>query len=187
MKEKMCQICGDGKLHVESEKNTVEYNGSTTELDTFFSVCDACGSEQSDGQQLRDSKRKMIAFKKYVDGLLSGSEVRSIRKRLNITQSEAAEVFGGGPTAFSKYETDDIIQAEAMDNLLRMASTPKGFRELQRIVDNKRAQHNQKVEPISIGAWKAVKVAKEKYPAIKVLQIDNINQGSDWADLRMRA
>jgi HTH-type transcriptional regulator/antitoxin MqsA len=118
----LCPICGEGKLHPEVSKNPVEYKGQATELDLHFSLCGACGSEQADAAQTRVNKRLMIAFKKRVDGLLTGAEVRAIREKLGLRQAEAAQVFGGGPVAFSKYESDDVAQSEAMDRLLRLAA-----------------------------------------------------------------
>ncbi|MET0008712.1 MAG: type II toxin-antitoxin system MqsA family antitoxin [Candidatus Thiodiazotropha sp. 6PLUC9] len=118
----LCPICGEGKLHPEVGKNPVEYKGQTTELDLHYSLCDACGSEQADAAQTRINKRLMVAFKKRVDGLLTGAEVRALREKLCLSQAEAAQVFGGGPVAFSKYESDDVAQSEAMDKLLRLAA-----------------------------------------------------------------
>ena len=118
----ICPICGEGQLQAQVGKNTVEYKGCKAELDLHYSLCDACGSEQTDAVQLRLSKRGMIAFKKQVDSLLSGAEVRALREQLGISQAEAARIFGGGPVAFSKYESDDVAQSGAMDNLLRLAA-----------------------------------------------------------------
>ena len=117
-----CTVCAEGRLHEQIDKNRVEYKGQAAELDLYYSVCDACGSEQSDAAQLRANKRAMMAFKKRVDGLLSGAEVRALRERLGINQAQAAQMFGGGPVAFSKYESDDVAQSEAMDKLLRLAA-----------------------------------------------------------------
>jgi len=118
----ICPICGEGQLLPQVGKNAVEYKEHRAELDLHYSVCDTCGSEQTDATQLRVNKRAMIAFKKQVDGLLSGTEVRALREQLKINQAEAARIFGGGPVAFSKYESDDVAQSEAMDKLLRLAA-----------------------------------------------------------------
>jgi len=72
--------------------------------------------------RLRTNKRAMIKFKKTVDGLLTGEQVRAVREKLKLSQSDAAKVFGGGPVAFSKYESDDVAQSEATDKMLRLAS-----------------------------------------------------------------
>lgn len=118
----LCPICGEGHLEARLDKNPVEYKGKTATLDMHYSVCSACGSEQSSAAQSRLNKRAMQAFKKSVDGLLTGAEIRELRERWGIKQSEAAEIFGGGPVAFSKYESDDVAQSEAMDKLLRVAA-----------------------------------------------------------------
>ncbi len=127
-KDFRCPICEEGNLSERVGKNRVDYKGKTTELDSHFSVCDFCGSEQANAQQVRMNKRYMVAFKKQVDGLLTGSEVRSVRERLGLTQAGAAKIFGGGPVAFSKYESDDVTQSEAMDKLLCVAvEVPEAF------------------------------------------------------------
>lgn len=118
----LCPICGEGNLHSRVGKSSVGYKGQSTELDFQYSVCDTCGSEQSNAIQLRENKRAMVAFKKRVDGLLSGSEIHRLREKWRLSQADAAKVFGGGPVAFSKYETDDVVQSEAMDKLLRLAA-----------------------------------------------------------------
>lgn len=131
---KPCLICGEGQLEPRVGKNRVEYEGVARELDLHFSVCSACGSEQSDAVQMRENKRAMTRFRKEVDGLLTGREVRALRETLGINQSEATLIFGGGPVAFSKYEADDITQSEGMDKLLRVAqAVPQAYAHLRRL------------------------------------------------------
>ena len=61
-----------------------------------------------------------MAFRKSVDGLLTGTEICALRDKYKLTQGQAAKLFGGGPVAFSKYENDDVSQSESMDTLLRL-------------------------------------------------------------------
>jgi HTH-type transcriptional regulator/antitoxin MqsA len=117
----LCPLCGEGQLTDSKCLNSVEYKGTTADINNYFSVCNACGSEQANAKQLRNNKRAMVGFKKQVDGLLTGMEVRLIREQLKITQAQASMIFGGGPVAFAKYEADDVTQSEAMDKLLRLA------------------------------------------------------------------
>lgn len=118
---KPCPICGEGQLHPQYTVQTIEYKGKTGHIPVSLSVCDVCEVEQADVSALRTNKRAVLAFKKQVEGLLTGAEVRSLRERLGLNQTQAAQVFGGGPVAFSKYENDDVMQSEAMDKLLRLA------------------------------------------------------------------
>lgn len=127
-KSDVCPICGEGSLTPHVERITAEHRGVSREIESHYSVCDHCGSEQAGPRELRANKRAMIAFKKEVDGLLTGAQVRALRERLGISQTEAARIFGGGPVAFSKYESDDVSQSDAMDRLLRLADElPEAF------------------------------------------------------------
>jgi len=85
-----------------------------------YQLCDVCMSDSAGAEQMRANKRGMIAFRKQVDGLLSGTEILALRKRYGLNQQQAARLFGGGPVAFSKYENDDVAHSEAMDKLLRI-------------------------------------------------------------------
>lgn len=131
MDKKVCPICEEGVLTVREDVNESEYKGVKAAVPFVYQECDACGSQQADASLSLKNKRLMMAFRKKVDGVLTGEEVRSVRERLKLKQSEAALVFGGGPTAFSKYESDDIAQSVAMDKLLRTADAlPEVFRYL---------------------------------------------------------
>lgn len=121
MKQSVCPICEQGRLIAIEDVDDAEYRGVTRRLPLHYSECDVCGSETAIPEQTRHNKRAMIAFKKEVDGLLTGQQIVALRKRLGLTQAQAAKLFGGGPVAFSKYEKDDVTQSESMDKLLRMA------------------------------------------------------------------
>ena len=131
MENKVCPICEEGVLTIREGRNETEYKGVNGSVRFFYEECNVCGSEQADAALSLKNKRLMIAFRKQADGLLTGAEVRALRERLQLKQSEAALVFGGGPTAFSKYESDDVTQSAAMDKLLRVADAlPEAFRHL---------------------------------------------------------
>jgi len=130
-----CAICGEGHLHNTVETNSVTYKETTKDLPLYGSTCDVCGSEQANAVDMRNNKRVMQAFKKEVDGLLTGAEICDARKYLEINQQQAANIFGGGKVAFSKYENDDVNQSDAMDKLIRVAkAVPAAFKWLAKNV-----------------------------------------------------
>ena len=51
---------------------------------------------------------------------ITPDEIRNIREGLGLTQVEAGELIGGGPRAFTKYESGDIRPSAAARNLLRL-------------------------------------------------------------------
>lgn len=128
-KTDVCPICEEGNLTHIVEQDMAEYKGVEAEVALHYSECNACGSEQANATDVRNNKRAMQAFRKTVDGLLTGAEIRAALEYLGITQQQAANIFGGGKVAFSKYQADDVNQSDAMDKLIRVAkAVPAAFK-----------------------------------------------------------
>ncbi len=132
MSDKMlCPLCGEGHLTSRTEETVTEYAGHQGKVTLCFAECNACGSEITDDADSRANKRAVLAFRKSVDGLLTGAKIRALREQYGITQDHAARLFGGGPKAFSKYESDDVAHSVSMDNLLRLVQrSEEAFAEL---------------------------------------------------------
>lgn len=63
----LCGVCEEGSLTVYSEKNEVEYKGRKANIDSYYSVCDNCGSELTDRELSIINKYLMIDFMESVD------------------------------------------------------------------------------------------------------------------------
>ena len=60
-----------------------------------------------------------------------GAEIRRIRKKLGLSQAEAARLTGGGHNAFSRYEKGEVTPVAAVANLFRLLDkNPKRLKEL---------------------------------------------------------
>ncbi|MBC3484706.1 type II toxin-antitoxin system MqsA family antitoxin [Pseudomonas sp. SWRI50] len=118
---RFCSICGEGTVTEKQFTESFSYKGKTRNLILICAECNACGSEFADDALSKRNQKTIRSATKEIDGLLTSTEVRMLRKKWSITQAQAGKIFGGGPVAFAKYEADDIIQSEAMDNLLRVA------------------------------------------------------------------
>lgn len=121
-----CPLCIEGHLTPRTEQADTEYRGVHGRTVFSFAECNVCGSEITGDADSRANKRAVLAFRKSVEGMLSGQEIRAIREKYGITQDQAARLFGGGPKAFSKYEADDVMQSESMDNQLRLVKINAG-------------------------------------------------------------
>lgn len=116
----LCAICGEGHITEQVRAVETEYKGTKALLPMHYQLCDTCTSDYAGMAESKLNKRIVMAFRKQVDGLLTGEEITALRKQYKLTQAQAAQLFGGGPVAFSKYENDDVAQSEAMDTLLRL-------------------------------------------------------------------
>lgn len=117
----LCDACCEGHLHPAARNEKCEYKGTHGQLAIHFSVCDVCKAEILDASDLLENKREWVRFKKRVCCIPLGKEIAEMRKKHHLSQSLAADIFGGGPVAFSKYENDDLIPDESMVNLLKLA------------------------------------------------------------------
>ncbi len=116
----LCPICGEGHVTSMVEMVESEYKGHRAMLPSHYQLCDVCHSDFAGVKEGKLNKRGIMAFRKSVDGLLTGDEICALRGKYKLTQGQAAVLFGGGPVAFSKYENDDVAHSEAMDTLLRL-------------------------------------------------------------------
>ena len=63
----------------------------------------------------------MLEFNKQVNASIVDPEfIASVRKKLALDQCEAAEIFGGGVNAFSRYENGKTKPSLALVKLLRV-------------------------------------------------------------------
>ena len=63
----------------------------------------------------------MLAFNKQVNAAsIDPSYITTVRKKLDLDQREAAEIFGGGVNAFSRYENGKTKPPLALVKLLKM-------------------------------------------------------------------
>jgi putative zinc finger/helix-turn-helix YgiT family protein len=117
----ICQICGEGEATSFRKAEPIEYKGKSGQVELHMNQCSFCGAETIDEGQSMLNRREVVRFKKRVDKVPLGEDVKKMRKSIGLTQVEAGAIFGGGPVAFSKYENDDLMPDEAMSNLLRLA------------------------------------------------------------------
>ena len=163
-----CTACGEGVLQFNSRIRKVEYKDTFLNIEIIRPICNVCGASIITNDLKKDYRRKLNLAKKQHDGLLSGEEIKCIRKKYNLTQPQASEIFGGGPVAFAKYEKNDILHSIAMDKLLRVARDQAlCFRHLEYLADrsqrtvSKTVNYNDDSVYIQVGQYKKETVAVE--------------------------
>lgn len=133
MKKKRCPFCRRGVLERGVKKISFRYRDRARKVRQPGLYCDSCNEGVVGGADIKATEKQLHDFRSSVDGFLSSDDVRRIRKRLKLTQQEAAVLFGGGPNAFSRYERGEIRQTRALDQLLRLLDRyPNYLRELAR-------------------------------------------------------
>jgi HTH-type transcriptional regulator/antitoxin MqsA len=101
-----CPVCGAAELINDSRDLPYTYKGETTVVATVTGdFCPACAESVLDAAESNRVMREMRAFSKQVNAaIVDPGFITDVRKKLNLDQREAAEIFGGGINAFSRYE-----------------------------------------------------------------------------------
>lgn len=124
-----CPKCESTTLEIVEYSDVVDFRGMELDVENLLCTrCIACRNIFLTPEQLK--KNAEVTRAQYAierdhirerDGLLSSGQIEQIRKSLNLSQREAAKLFGGGPNAFNKYESGEVLQSVSMDKLLRLS------------------------------------------------------------------
>lgn len=112
-----CPACAAGVLHDGSKVVTQEYKGHPYKAKLPGAFCDKC----DEAILVYDAAEEAawLAFRDQVDRQ-AASELVEIRKRLKLTQAQAAKLAGGGKNAFSRYERGQAKPVAAVINLFKL-------------------------------------------------------------------
>ena len=105
---------------------TLTYKGESLTFDMPGWYCDKSEESIHTGEDMKISDRMLNLLKARSEGLLEPGEIRRIRKRLHLTQEEAGLLIGGGPRAFQKYESGDLLPSRAVSNALILLDNDPG-------------------------------------------------------------
>jgi HTH-type transcriptional regulator / antitoxin MqsA len=117
-----CPVCAAAKLVHDTRDMPYTYKGESTIIPAVTGdFCPACGEAVLDmGESIR-TNAAMLTFNKQVNASIVDPDfIASVRKKLALDQREAAEIFGGGVNAFSRYENGKTKPPLALVKLLKV-------------------------------------------------------------------
>lgn len=117
-----CPICAAAKLVHDTRDLSYSYKGETTSIPAVSGdYCPACGESVLDTVESERVSAAMLTFNRQVNAKWVDPDfIANVRKKLALDQREAAEIFGGGVNAFSRYETGKTKPPLALIKLLKV-------------------------------------------------------------------
>lgn len=117
-----CPVCGAAELIHDTRDLPYTYKGETTMITSVTGdFCPACAESILGAAESDRVMREMHTFNKQVNAsIVDPSFITSVRKKLSLDQREAAEIFGGGINAFSRYENGKTKPPLALVKLLKV-------------------------------------------------------------------
>ena len=128
-----CLNCGQGNLLHDILDVAYEYKGHATVVPKVAGWhCSHCREVEFDSGEGKRFAEAINSIAAAIDAR-EANELARIRKKLKLTQQEAAQITGGGPNAFSRYERGKARPLPAVTNLFRLLDRhPELLSELQR-------------------------------------------------------
>ena len=120
-----CPNCIEQKMIRDTRDIPYTYKGEATVIPSVTGeFCPSCDEAIFDPEVSDRVSEAMLAFNKQVNAsIVDPKYIVSVRKKLNLDQKEAAEIFGGGVNAFSRYETGKTKPPLALVKLLKILDT----------------------------------------------------------------
>jgi HTH-type transcriptional regulator / antitoxin MqsA len=117
-----CPNCGAAKLVHDTRDVPYTYKGVSTILPQVTGdFCPACDESILGASESRRTMELMSAFGKQINASFVDPDfIASVRKKLDLDQREAGEIFGGGVNAFSRYENGKTKPPVALVKLLKV-------------------------------------------------------------------
>ena len=117
-----CPSCGAAKLIHDTRDLPYTYMAESTKIPAVTAdFCPACDESITDLAETERVMREMQAFNKQVNAaIVDPAFIINVRKKLDLGQREAAEIFGGGINAFSRYENGKTKPPLALVKLLKL-------------------------------------------------------------------
>ena len=119
MTEPVCPATG-APMYRGTRPMTLRYGNETVTFDMPGWYCDASDESIHSGADMKVSDRALNRLKARADGLPEPADIRRVRKKLGLTQEQAGMLIGGGPRAFQKYETGDLLPSRAISSALAL-------------------------------------------------------------------
>jgi HTH-type transcriptional regulator / antitoxin MqsA len=118
----MCPSCEAAQLVRDTRDMPYVYKGESTVIPSVTGdFCPACGEAALDMAESVRTSAAMLEFNKQVNAsIVDPAFIASVRKKLALDQREAAEIFGGGINAFSRYENGKTKPPLALVKLLKV-------------------------------------------------------------------
>ncbi len=117
-----CPVCGAAELVHDTRDIPYSYKGEATLIPAVSGAyCPACAEVVLDMTEAERYGLLVKEFNKQVNAAFVQPEfITSVRKKLHLDQKEAAEIFGGGINAFSRYENGKTRPPLALVKLLKV-------------------------------------------------------------------
>ena len=117
-----CPVCGAAELMQDTRDLPYTYKGEATIIPAVTGeFCPACDEVLLNREQGDRYSELLGTFQRQVNAaFIDPHYITRVRRKLDLDQRQAAELFGGGVNAFSRYENGKTKPPLALVKLLKL-------------------------------------------------------------------
>lgn len=117
-----CPVCGAAELMQDTRDLPYTYKGEVTVIPAVTGeFCPACDEVLLNREQGDRYSELLGTFQRQVNAaFIDPHYITRVRRKLDLDQRQAAELFGGGVNAFSRYENGKTKPPLALVKLLKL-------------------------------------------------------------------
>lgn len=117
-----CPCCGEAELIHDTRDVSYTYKGEATTIPAVKGdFCPACGEVLLDREHGNKYSEAVGIWQRQVNAAFVDPDyIARVRRKLDLDQRQAAELFGGGVNAFSRYETGKTKPPLALVQLFKV-------------------------------------------------------------------
>jgi HTH-type transcriptional regulator/antitoxin MqsA len=117
-----CPVCGAAELIRDTRDMPYTYKGASTVIAAVTGdFCPACGEVILNREHGDRYSEQVGLFQRQVNSaFVDPGYIARVRKKLDLDQRQAAELFGGGVNAFSRYENGKTKPPLALVKLFKL-------------------------------------------------------------------
>lgn len=117
----LCPACQNGKLDKIIKDIDLTYKKKKKVLKSKkVFICEVCDFEGLTKNTSRDIEKTLTDFRRDVDGLLSGEQLKQVREMLGLNKKNMAWLLHVNAKTVGRYENGKITQSHQVDRLYRV-------------------------------------------------------------------
>ena len=157
MTGEQCPKCGQAGVQERVAPFAFEHGGKSMSIEDRQMFCENCGNISYAGKQISDHEYAVARAIREAEGLLSAEELRRIRSKYRLRQTDMEQMLSVGPKTWTRWERGKVPQSKAADKLIRLiAEDPDVAHRLmeQAAIDNPEAA--EAFARIEADAWRVL-------------------------------
>jgi len=166
--KKICPSCeNEREVDLIRTNEVIDIKGESIEIDVEYLKCKTCGEEFEDPRVEKDPLDDAYREYRRRHEMTQPEEIKALRKRYGLTQTELAKLLGWGGATLSRYE-NGALQDDAHEKALRLIKEPHNLLDLinqtpKALLESKRKRLEKELLALENETYSLERIFEERF------------------------